>query len=199
MSRSAGIRHVWNASQVAFQPLVDEWGGTDVAGLHVAGDGAGIGGADTAAASGELAALDILHHLGRLSADARAQAAATARGALFRSRAIRPFLDAAYAPPAEFLSPADATIVCRCEEKTAADIRQGIREGNAGPRQIKTSVRIGMGPCQGRMCDATLRGILCAMDPSTAPASVAPRARSPVKPVTLGELAALAPSPEKPA
>lgn len=197
MSRSAGISHVWNAAQVAFQPVTDAWGATNIRGLHVAGDGAGIGGAQTAAASGEVAALNILHQMGRISADARTQRAAIARAALFRSRAIRPFLDAAYAPPAEFLSPADATIVCRCEEKTAGEIRQGISEGVSGHRQIKTSLRAGMGPCQGRMCDATVRGILCASTghaPETLPA---PRARSPIKPVTLGELAALAPKQEE--
>ena len=197
MSRSAGIKHVWNTAQVAFQPVTDAWGNTDVSGLHVAGDGAGIGGAETAAASGELAALNILHQVGGISADTRDQRATAARGTVFRSRAIRPFLDAAYAPPAEVLSPVDETIVCRCEEKTAGDIRHGIGEGVSGHRQIKTSLRTGMGPCQGRMCDATVRGILCAHDPNNAPNIAPPRARSPIKPVTLGELAALAPKQEE--
>ena len=197
MSRSAGIDHVWNPAQVAFQPVTDMWGKTNVSGLHVAGDGAGIGGAETAAASGELAALNILHEVGRISADVRTQRAATARGVLFRSRAIRPFLDAAYAPPAEFLSPNDETIVCRCEEKTAGEIRQGISEGVSGHRQIKTSLRTGMGACQGRMCDATVRGILCASTSQGATTIPAPRARTPIKPVTLGELAAMAPIQEE--
>ncbi|WP_282063355.1 NAD(P)/FAD-dependent oxidoreductase [Roseobacter litoralis] len=193
MSRSAGITHAWNKAQTAFQPVTDIWGNTDVAGLHVAGDGAGIGGAETAAASGEIAALDILHRAGRISADTRTQRAAEARGELFRSRAIRPFLDAAYAPPADCLSPPDETILCRCEEKTAGDIRQSISQGASGQRQIKTSLRIGMGPCQGRMCDATVRAILCASTAKGAAQVPAPRARTPIKPVTLGELAALAP------
>ena len=45
---------------------------------------------------------------------------------LRRARAIRPFLDAAYAPLPEFLAPQGATIVCRCEEVTAADIRRAV-------------------------------------------------------------------------
>lgn len=192
MSRAAGIAHEWNAAQHAFQPMTDAWAATDVAGLHVTGDGAGIGGADAAEASGEMAALNILHQSGRISADTRTQRASRARGALFRARAIRPFLDAAYAPRPEFLSPPDETIVCRCEEKTAGDIRQGISEGISGPRQMKTALRTGMGPCQGRMCDATVRGILCAQRSRNAAHVPAPRARTPIKPVTLGELAALA-------
>ncbi len=191
MSRAAGIRHEWNAAQVAFQPVHDTWGATDRADLYVAGDGAGIGGAEAAAASGELAALDILRAAGRISADARDQRAATARAVLFRARAIRPFLDAAYPPPAEILSPADQTIICRCEEVTAGAIRQGMGEGAQGHRQIKTSLRVGMGPCQGRMCDASVRGILGAGETSRMGMIAPPRARSPIKPITLGELAAL--------
>jgi len=158
-----------------------------VQGVHVAGDGAGISGAEAAQAAGRLAALDILHLSGRLSLDARNAQAATDLTAFRRARAIRPFLDAAYAPLPEFLAPQGATIVCRCEEVTAADIRRAVVEGANGPRQVKTATRAGMGPCQGRMCDLTTRGILSACGADPAP----PRARSPIKPVTLGELAAL--------
>jgi bacterioferritin-associated ferredoxin len=116
---------------------------------------------------------------------------------LFRARAIRPFLDAAYPPPAEILAPTDETIVCRCEEVSAGAVRQAIREGAQGPRQIKTSLRCGMGPCQGRMCDATLRGLLSEGSPNH---PISPtRARSPIKPIALGELAALSHPQEEPA
>ncbi|MFX0541276.1 FAD-dependent oxidoreductase [Roseovarius sp. S4756] len=191
MSRSAGIAHVWNPAQVALQPVCDAWGRTDRPGVYVAGDGAGIGGAEAAEAAGEMAALDILRSSGRISEDARNQGSAPARATLFRARAIRPFLDAAYRPPAEILSPPDETIVCRCEELSAGAIRQGIAEGAAGPRQIKTALRAGMGPCQGRMCEGTIRGIVADGD-ATAMARVdPPRARTPVTPVRLGELATL--------
>lgn len=197
MSRSAGITHEWNPNQVTFQPITDIWGSTNQQGLHVAGDGAGIGGAEAAAASGELTALNILHQFGHITVDARNQRAAAARGTLFRANAIRPFLDAAYPPPSEFLSPIDETIVCRCEEITAGEIRTSIGEGASGPRQIKTSLRTGMGPCQGRMCDATVRGILCAGKTSGLTQIDPPRARTPITPVKLGELAEMAPNQEE--
>lgn len=198
ITRAAGISHHWNAAQAAFQPKHDIWGATDQPGLHVAGDSAGIIGAEAAAAAGELAALGILFQSGRLSSDTRNQRAARARAALFRARAIRPFLDAAYPPPTEILTPSDNTIVCRCEEVSAGAIRQAIREGAHGHRQIKTSLRCGMGPCQGRMCDATLRGLLSADAPPDHPIDL-PRARSPIKPIALGELAALSHPQEEPA
>lgn len=192
MSRASGVRHVWNDTQKAYQPVTDDWGGTDIPGLHIAGDGAGIGGADAAKAAGQLAALDILCRLGRVSEDQRDQSAAGPRGALRLAMAIRPFLDAAYAPSPELSAPADETIVCRCEEVSAGAIRKSCRDGAHGPRQVKTTTRAGMGPCQGRMCDLTMRGILASCGAEVS----APRARTPIKPVKLGELAALAPSQE---
>lgn len=192
ISRAAGVTHDWNDAQQAFRPRVDGWGRTDVPGIHIAGDGAGIGGAEAAEAAGRLAACDILHQLGRYSENARDQKAAADRAMRTRAMAIRPFLDAAYPPLPEFLAPEGDTVVCRCEEITAAAIRQSLDEGANGPRQVKTATRAGMGPCQGRMCDLTVRGILttCGTPPAT------PRARSPIKPVKLGELAALAPMKE---
>ncbi len=191
MTRSAGIAHEWNEAQQAFQPVTDDWGTTDRTGLHVAGDSAGIGGADAAAAAGELAALNILQLCGCLNSDTRNQRAAKARAGLLRARSLRPFLDAAYAPTAETLAPVDETIVCRCEEITAGDVRQSMSEGATGQRQMKTSLRTGMGPCQGRMCDATVRAILCAPRNTATDSIAPPRARAPIKPVTLAELAAL--------
>ena len=186
-SRAAGISQIWNDAQQALQPITDAWGRTNQPHIHIAGDGAGIAGADAARAAGALAALDILHLSGRISEDSRNQRAAASRAALIRARAIRPFLDAAYAPLPETLVPTGDTIVCRCEEITAQDIRQSITEGANGARQVKTATRAGMGPCQGRMCEAATRGILAACGITPAPA----RIRTPIKPVTLGELSLL--------
>jgi len=187
LSRASGIDHEWNKIQKALQPMSNIWGETNKKGFHVTGDGSGIGGAEAAKTSGRLAALNILYRLGHLSEDGRNKKAKKDRKALNRSLSIRPLLDTLYAPLPEFLSPPDETIVCRCEEVTAAEIRQSISEGATGHRQIKTSLRNGMGPCQGRMCDLTVRGLL--VDSGVNPDL--PRARTPIKPIKLGELANL--------
>ena len=187
MSRAAGVIHEWNEVQQAIQPKLDEWGRTDMQGLHIAGDNAGIGGADVAQATGCLSALDVLHLLGRLNEGERDVRSHSIRIELQSALAIRPCLDAAYAPSAECLVPVDDTIVCRCEEVTAKQIRQSVTQGASGPRQVKTAVRAGMGPCQGRMCDLTVRAILSDYGVATP----IPNARSPIKPVKLGELALL--------
>jgi len=191
LSRACGILHVWDNAQRCLRPQTDPWGATDLSQIHIAGDGAGILGAEAAALRGRLAARDILHQLGRISADQRDQGSAADIAALHRASAIRPLLDRLYPPPSWIETPPEDTIVCRCEALKAGPLRQAITEGATGHRQLKTATRLGMGRCQGRQCDATARALLVeAGHPPVEP----PRARHPVKPVTLGELARLDPS-----
>jgi NAD(P)H-nitrite reductase large subunit len=118
---------------------------------------------------------------------------ATRRAAL----ALRPFLDALYAPPAPVLAPPDATIACRCEEVTAGAIRAAARAGATGPNQMKAYLRCGMGACQGRMCAPTVAALI-AQARGLPPESVAPlRPRAPYKPITVGDLAASAESAQQ--
>ncbi|MBF9061468.1 FAD/NAD(P)-binding oxidoreductase, partial [Rhodobacterales bacterium HKCCSP123] len=113
------------------------------------------------------------------------------RSALARELAARPFLDAAYPPVAEALDPADTTIVCRCEEVTAGTIRGHARLGCLGPNQAKAFGRAGMGPCQGRYCGLTVTSLLAGANGRTPDETGYYRIRPPLKPVTLGELAAM--------
>jgi hypothetical protein len=64
--------------------------------------------------------------------------------------------------------------------------------GCLGPNQVKSFTRCGMGPCQGRMCGLTVTETIAAAR-NVAPGEVgALRVRPPLKPLRLGELAALA-------
>ncbi|MBF9060935.1 FAD-dependent oxidoreductase, partial [Rhodobacterales bacterium HKCCSP123] len=51
-ARSLGVTHRWRADQACFAPVLDDWGGTDVPGVFIAGDGGGIGGAKAAGCAG---------------------------------------------------------------------------------------------------------------------------------------------------
>ena len=102
-----------------------------------------------------------------------------------------PFLDAAYPPYAAAVRPADSTIVCRCEEVTAGDIRSYAGLGCLGPNQAKAFGRAGMGPCQGRYCGLTVTALLAEANGQTPDETGYYRIRPPIKPVTLGELAAM--------
>ncbi len=192
MTFALGCAHDWDDAQRCFRPRTDDFGATDVEAILVAGDCGGIGGARVAECQGRLAAIGAATALGRLPVPERERLARPAREALARHRAIRGFLDALYAPPPELLAPPDDVIVCRCESITAGRIREAVALGCRGPNQVKSFTRCGMGPCQGRLCGPTVTGTIAAelgVPPAQAGAF---RVRPPLKPVRLGELAALA-------
>jgi bacterioferritin-associated ferredoxin len=157
----------------------------------MAGDGAGIAGARAAEARGRLAGLHAAHALGRLDAAARDRAATAARAELARFSRGRAFVDAMYRPAEAMRIASGETIVCRCEEVTAQQIVDTVKLGCTGPNQMKSFLRCGMGPCQGRLCGLTVTELI-ARERGVSPEEVGHyRLRFPVKPITLGELAAL--------
>jgi len=189
ITRALGCEHAWNPVQRCWRPITDEWGATSLPHVLVAGDGAGVGGWQAAGLSGRLAALGAAAALGRIDPATRDAAAAPLRTAQARALAARPFLDTLYAPRPPTLD--DTTIVCRCEEVTAARIREAVRLGCIGLNQLKAFTRCGMGPCQGRMCGSTAAEVM-AQAREVPAAQIEPyRLRFPTKPLTLGELAAL--------
>ncbi len=188
---SLGCAVAWRDDQDCFAPVLDQWGESSVAGVYVAGDGAGIGGARAAVQRGQLAALGCA---ARLDRPVPAGVAAAVRRRLARALAARPLLDALFRPRPTIVAPADETIVCRCEELTAGDIRAAAGAagaGGLGPNQLKAFTRAGMGPCQGRQCGQTITRILAAAGGRPLDEVGSFRIRPPLKPVTLGELASL--------
>lgn len=191
LSRLLRVNHDWDSVQLAWRPRVDCWGETSLAGFRVAGDGASIAGALAAEPNGALAALGAAQALGFLSAEDRELRAVAIRRSLAQQLRIRPFLDALYRPPAWLSNPTDETIVCRCEEITAGQVREMARMGCQGPNQTKFFSRCGMGPCQGRMCGLTVTQILSTALGKSPCEIGAYHIRAPLKPVPLKSIAAL--------
>jgi NADPH-dependent 2,4-dienoyl-CoA reductase/sulfur reductase-like enzyme len=157
--------------------------------ISIAGDGGGIAGADAAALSGRLAALDAASFLDRLNPAERDRRARPIRRAFKRELAIRPFLDALYRPAPGMLVPADDVIVCRCEEIAVGQIRRAARLGAQGPNQAKAFTRCGMGPCQGRICGSIVSAVMADTLGKPVATIGTYRPRAPYKPITLGALA----------
>jgi len=192
LTQAAGCAHAWDGAQQCWCPVTDRWGATDIEGVGVAGDGAGIGGARTAEHAGRLAALEAARRLGALSRDERDRQGEQDLRWMKDELRIRPFLDAMFRPPELMLThPTDEEVLCRCEEVTAGDIRTALDEGHTSPNAVKFFTRCGMGPCQGRQCaDPVAR--LVAYETGREPSEVIPyRVRPPVKPVTIGQMVEL--------
>jgi NADPH-dependent 2,4-dienoyl-CoA reductase/sulfur reductase-like enzyme len=197
LSGAAGCALEWNPRQRAFQPRLDGSGRTSVPGVSVAGDGGTVAGALLAEVTGRLSAISVLAALGALDPARQAERERPLVRELRRLRRGRPFLDLLYQSREAFRIPADdSTIVCRCEEVRAGEVRSAIALGAPGPNQLKAFLRCGMGPCQGRLCALTVTEMMAAqrrVDPGEVGIF---RARIPVKPITLGEMASLPATPE---
>ena len=184
------LAHRWDEAQLCWRPEVDEWGRTSLANIAIAGDGAGIAGAEAAVLSGQLAALHAASALGRIDEAQRDRRARPIRVALARERAIRPFLDALYRPATAALAPdEDDIIACRCEEVTVGQIRRAVRLGAPGPNQLKAFTRCGMGPCQGRICGPIVGAVIAEARGLPIAEVGTYRPRAPYKPITVGALA----------
>jgi NADPH-dependent 2,4-dienoyl-CoA reductase/sulfur reductase-like enzyme len=191
LANSIGCAHRWDATQLCFVPDVDAWGMSTVPGVAIAGDGAGIAGALAAEHRGRLAALDAAHRLGKIDEQRRDQDGAAPIANLAKARRGRRFLDLLYRPSPAFRVPEGDTLVCRCEEVTARQVLDAVALGCQGPNQLKSFLRCGMGPCQGRLCGLTVTELI-AQARGVPPGEVGYyRLRPPVKPITLAELASL--------
>jgi NADPH-dependent 2,4-dienoyl-CoA reductase/sulfur reductase-like enzyme len=159
----AGCALTYHAGRGGWIPVADpeRLMATSSPGVFVAGDGAGVGGADVAEAQGRLAGLGAAQHVGKLDATAARARAGPALRTLARFAAFRRTLEGILAPrPGLYELATDDTIVCRCEEVSAAEVRVAIEEGARQVTEVRAVTRAGMGLCQGRMCVPTVTGLL---------------------------------------
>ncbi|MEB0046520.1 MULTISPECIES: NAD(P)/FAD-dependent oxidoreductase [unclassified Pseudomonas] len=179
-----GCEFAWNPLNRAWLPLRDRAGRSSVAEVYLAGDGAGIMGADAAEMAGQRAALALLEDSGCLIPTARTVAL---EQSLERIGRFREGLEQAFAFPEDWVAHTpDNVIVCRCEEVRAGDIRQVVREGHWEINRVKAHCRVGMGRCQGRMCGAAAAEIIACESQRAVSDIGRLRAQSPIKPLPFG-------------
>ena len=169
--------------------LVDAAQRTTVRGVFAAGEVTGIGGADLALAEGVVA--------GRGAAGGVASGAELRRLAARRGFAAR--LEAAHGiRPGWAGWVTDDTIVCRCEEVTAGELRAAlVATGTRGLRSLKLTSRAGLGSCQGRMCGRSVEDLMRRAVPGGPLDPGRTAVRPIVVPVRLGEIAGFLPPIER--
>jgi len=188
---AAGCQSRWDEPQACWHADVDAWGESSQPNIFIAGDGVGIGGAESASARGMLAGLQVAHRCGGLDNSSRDRQARPVQQTVASLLRGRDFLDALYRPADWARLPQGDTIVCRCEEISAERIVTATRQVCSGPNQMKAYLRCGMGPCQGRQCGLTVTELM-AQTLGRSPADIGHlRLRSPVKPITLADMAKL--------
>lgn len=189
LAQLAGCRMRFADELGGWIPDVGEHLETSVPGVWVAGDGGGVSGAVVAELEGRLAGLAAARRLRALNGtDFGRQRRPTLRR-LARLARFRAALDRVSRPRPGLTSLATGeTLVCRCEELTRDEVDVGIEAGGTDIRTLKVMTRLGMGPCQGRMCWPAMARHIAQRTGRTieeiGPLSVRP----PIKPVTLGTL-----------
>jgi len=179
-----GCEFAWNPLNRAWLPQRDSAGRSSVAEVYLAGDGAGIMGADAAEMAGERAALALLEDIGYLIPPQRG---AQLEQALGRIDTFRQGLERAFVFPEHWAADApNDVMICRCEEVRAGDIRQVVREGHWEINRVKAHCRVGMGRCQGRMCGAAAAEIIACESQRCVSDIGRLRAQAPIKPLPFG-------------
>jgi NADPH-dependent 2,4-dienoyl-CoA reductase/sulfur reductase-like enzyme len=190
LTRLLGCEHRYDGLRGGWVPKFGSDMQTSVPGVFVAGEVAGIGGAYTALAEGWVAGLGAARALGH---KIREMSLLSAQRERTTRRKFGDLVNAVFAvKPGVFGLIADDTLVCRCEEVTAGEIRAAVAAWGASAGAVKGVTRCGMGYCQGRICgslleELTARAAGCARE-DVSGLSVRP----PLKPVRVGELADLA-------
>jgi NADPH-dependent 2,4-dienoyl-CoA reductase/sulfur reductase-like enzyme len=163
-------------------------GATSAAGVYAAGETTGIAGARPAVLSGRIAGLAAAESLG-LADTSRERARL-----VDRRRAPAAFaaaLNAHFAPPAGLAAAiTDDTVMCRCEDVTAGEVRAALADGADDVFGSKLWTRAGMGLCQGRVCGFGLARLIAA-ERGVDPEDVGFNApRLPLRPVKLSTMRA---------
>lgn len=167
---------------------------TTLPGVYAAGETTGVTGAVQAVAEGRLAGLTAA-----ADCDDAAGARPAAKEILRLQSRIRHgtrFAQAMHAASpipqrwSEWLAP--DTIVCRCEEVSCRDLAFGISSLQTDdPRDLRVTMRPGMGWCQGRVCGTAVSRLTAEQTGrSWSPTDLEPLTRRPIAaPLTLGDLA----------
>jgi NAD(P)H-nitrite reductase large subunit len=78
-------------------------------------------------------------------------------------------------------------IICRCEGVLLSEIKEAIYDGASAIPGLKKRTRVGMGPCQGRVCQQAVKDILKSELGESAKIHLQ-RSQSPVRPTLLKDL-----------
>ncbi len=159
LARSAGCALTFSPLDRTFTTLADDRGRTSVERLYVCGEGQGIRGWRHAHLSGGIAARAFLRDRGIGDRSAIVEAVLRLRARRERRFAAHLAAEMNRASPRQ-LDP--AAVVCACEGVPAAAVEAAVDFGLHDLSSIKSVTRCGMGPCQGRYCEATICRILAA-------------------------------------
>lgn len=189
LTRHLGCDHFYDATLDAFYPKHDDGMETTVANVFVAGDVTGVGGKDLSKLQGQIAGLNILGKMDKLTADSvHRQTQALQPAIRSERRFIHAMRDRMRMKSGFWDLLDDETIVCRCEMVTVGAVKTAVQDGARDLRGVKLRTRCGMGACQSRLCEQTI-GQLMARETGQPRESIGTSSiRPPLIPVALKDI-----------
>lgn len=193
LPRAAGAAMRWSDPAGGWETIHDPAMRTSVPGLYVAGETSGVTGADAALLEGALAGLTIATDAGRLSQAEGERAAAPLRRRRAHLQGFIDLLRAIADPRAYMPATTSDTIICRCEDVSAATLDAAITDAVALGTQVSASAiklrcRAGMGLCQGRSCERSVMQRIVAATGAPPAAIRGFRPRYPARPMPISDL-----------
>lgn len=190
LTQVAGCELEYAPTRGGWVPKVNELFETSQHSIYAAGETSSLDGASAALVKGEIAGLAVARSLGYLTVQDFQEKFLPLKRRLRPLRRFGAMLNTLFTPPVGLNTLIkDDTILCRCEEVTAGEVRAAIQGGATTLSDLKNWTRVGQGPCQGRTCGALLAqqiAIETGQNPQDAGYF---RSRPPVKPVPLESLA----------
>lgn len=196
LARQAGCAVQWRPAEGGWIVQHDERMRTTVDPVYVAGEPAGVNGAEVAFLEGRLAALNIVAGIrGEAPSEAQAAALRQTTRAIAKARRFTDVVLRFFEPRLDALArlAADDTVICRCEEVPAGTVREFLGDNPhvSDVNSVKLACRTGMGYCQGRYCQHTVAHLLAQARGTEVGCLGVFAAQAPIKPVSVIALAHL--------
>ena len=187
----AECEHKYDLRQGGFIPLRKANMETSVPGIYAVGDGAGVAGRKVAIEEGCIAGISVASALGSISRAKAREQIKPCRKRLDKINRFRKILDDISLPRKGLYELAtDRTVICRCEEVTLGQLKAALADDTIQIKDLKRMTRLGMGPCEGRMCGPSVIEMLRHRLNAPVEDVGCLNPRPSIKPVALGVLAA---------
>ncbi|MFV0275680.1 MAG: NAD(P)/FAD-dependent oxidoreductase [Parahaliea sp.] len=195
LASQLGARCQWSDTAGGWLACADSWMRSSIPRVYVAGEITGIGGADVSQREGVLAGLAVAMDADSLAPDLAKRHASRPRRELRALYGFATLLSTLSHPGQPLLSAlmTPESILCKCEEVSAGEALAVLKDNpfTADLNALKLQSRCGMGLCQGRYCQYQLRTLLALQRDAVTFAGEGFQSRFPVKPVSIGALAAM--------
>jgi D-hydroxyproline dehydrogenase subunit alpha len=160
IARLVGCQHVFDLDNRYWRVTTAPLFRSSLQDVFITGDSHDIGGRDLAILKGQLAGLQIAKELGHLPPDHFDKLASENFKKRKKLHAYVSRLKKVFSQNIESLDQIDMdTVVCRCEQITLRELLAGIKLGYRNINEIKR-IRVGMGLCQGRICESIITQIM---------------------------------------